>query len=63
MSTPKTTLARNHSPTGCNQPVMTHLTKAERAELEQLANAQMRSLSATARLLIVQGLQDSKAAR
>lgn len=63
MSTPKTTLARTRSTNGCNQPVMTHLTKAERAELEKLANDQMRSLAATARLLIVQGLENIKSAR
>lgn len=52
-------LKRKRSPEGCTMPVMTHLTPSERAQLEKLAEKGMRSLSATARMLIKQGLQAS----
>ncbi len=49
--------SRSPSPRGCNKPLMTHLTPPERKQLEEIASQEMRSLSATARLLIVQGMQ------
>lgn len=55
MTTKATT--RSPSPQGCSAPVMTHLRPEERAQLEQLAVREERSMSAMARLLIVQGLQ------
>lgn len=63
MSTSKSSarLARSNSPTGCNHPVMTHLTADERKQLDRLATKDMRSLSATARMLIVQGLAAAEA--
>lgn len=55
------TISRSPSPRGCSSPLMTHLTPAERAQLEKLANQEARSMSAMARLLIVQGMQRHKA--
>lgn len=49
--------SRSPSPRGCNVPLMTHLKPAERAQLEKLAASDSRSLSAMARVLIVQGMQ------
>ncbi len=37
---------------------MTHLSPAEREQLEEIAAAEMRSLAAMARVLIVQGMQN-----
>lgn len=54
--TTKTT-QRSPSPRGCNVPLMTHLTPEERAQLVELADQEARSMSAMARLLIVQGMQ------
>lgn len=45
------------SPVGCNKPVMTQLTEAEREKVEHIAQLEMRSLSATARMLILRGIQ------
>ncbi len=50
--------ARN--PNGCTEAVMSHLTVAERRQLDQLAAQEMRTLSATIRMLIVQGMQRRK---
>lgn len=51
------TVHRSPSPRGCNSPLMTHLTPDERAQLVKLADEEARSMSAMARLLIVQGMQ------
>ncbi|MCE8028788.1 hypothetical protein HOP54_08810 [Halomonas daqingensis] len=45
------------APNGCNTPVMTQLTKAEREKIEAIAQLEVRSLSATARMLILRGIQ------
>lgn len=60
MSTSKTDTANQpatYSPPGCNHPVMTHLAKKESEQLRALAAKDMRSLSGTARMLIIEGLQ------
>lgn len=49
------------SPRGCSKPLMTHLTTDERKQLETIADREMRSLAAMARLLIVQGMQSYQA--
>lgn len=49
---------RSPSPRGCSVPLMTHLTPEEREKLEELAEREARSMSAMARLLIVQGMRD-----
>lgn len=41
----------------CNSPIMSHITTAERQELERIAQLEMRSLSATARMLILRGIE------
>lgn len=64
MSNTKTSAAQpavKYSPQGCSKPVMTHLTADERRRLDWLAKKDMRSLSATARMLIVQGLAAAEA--
>ena len=61
-STTAEPISRSPSPKGCNKPLMTHLTQPERRQLEQIASMEMRSLAATARLLIVQGMQQYQAA-
>ncbi len=45
------------APNGCNKPVMTQLTEAEREKVEHIAQTEMRSLSATARMLMLRGIQ------
>lgn len=60
MSTPKTSTAHQpaaYSPKGCNQPVMTHVTTGERISLNSLATKEQRSMSATVRMLIIEGLE------
>lgn len=47
---------RTRNPDGCSEPVMSHLTPAEREQLNELAKKNMRSVSATIRLLVVQGM-------
>ncbi len=56
MATQNATALRSPSPRGCSKPLMTHLTAEERAQLASLADAEMRSLAAMARVLIVQGM-------
>ena len=56
MKTANATTPTSRSPQGCNKPLMTHLTAEERAQLASLADAEMRSLAAMARVLIVQGM-------
>jgi len=60
MSSPKTSAkstAKNYSPLGCNQPVIAHLTAAEHAAFKQFAEDELRSMSAAARMLIIEGLE------
>ncbi|GHE20139.1 hypothetical protein [Halomonas urumqiensis] len=49
------------SPRGCNRPVMTQVTDTERSKLEGIAQLEMRSLSATIRMLILLGIQHYEA--
>ena len=58
MATNNATSLRSPSPRGCSKPLMTHLSPAEREHLEEIAAAEMRSLAAMARVLIVQGMQN-----
>ena len=55
------TIPSSPSPRGCSVPLMTHLTPAERAQLVNMADQEARSMSAMARLLIVQGMQRHQA--
>lgn len=43
------------SPSGTSSPVLVYLTPQERLELERVARLEMRSLSATARMLLHRG--------
>ena len=54
---------RSPSPRGCSVPLMTHITPAERAQLEKLAALEARSLAAMARLLITRGMQAYQASQ
>ncbi|SFU36388.1 hypothetical protein [Halomonas korlensis] len=45
------------SPRGCNVPVMTQLTKDERRQVEGIAELEVRFLSATARMLLLRGME------
>lgn len=45
-----------YAPKGCNSPTMTNLTVDERHQLERIAQLEMRSLSATARMLMLRGI-------
>ncbi|SDG21999.1 hypothetical protein SAMN05216571_106147 [Onishia taeanensis] len=47
----------SRAPRGCSRPVMTHLSEEERARLESLAQQEMRSLSATTRMLLLRGIE------
>lgn len=48
----------SRSPTGCNaKPIYLALTPAERAQVERMARAEQRTLSATARLLVLRGIE------
>ena len=49
------------APRGCNRPVMTQVTETERGKLEDIAQLEMRSLSATARMLILLGIDKYEA--
>ncbi|GAA0587453.1 hypothetical protein ACFQH5_16790 [Halomonas salifodinae] len=49
------------APAGCNRPVMTHLAEDEREQLEEIAELEMRSLSSTARMLLIRGIEQYKA--
>ncbi|ABE58718.1 hypothetical protein C8E00_103485 [Chromohalobacter marismortui] len=59
MSHPDTIMSPtvSRAPKGCNRPVMTHLTETERQRLESIAELEMRSLSATSRLLMIKGIE------
>lgn len=50
-------LPSSYSPLGCNKPVMTHLTAEENIQLRKLAKSDLRSVSATVRMFIVEGLE------
>ena len=52
---------RSPSPRGCSVPLMTHITPAERSQLEKLADSEARSLAAMARLLITKGMKNYRA--
>ncbi|RCV89703.1 hypothetical protein [Billgrantia montanilacus] len=52
---PGTTYSR--SPNGCSKQVMTQITPQERKQLEAIAQTEMRSLSATLRMLMLRGIQ------
>lgn len=54
--------ATRRSPNGCNRPVMTHLAENERVKLERIADIEMRSLSATVRMLLLRGIEQYEAA-
>lgn len=58
MQTSNTTSPRpSRSPNGCNgKPVMVALTPAERTEIETIASVECRSMSASARWLMLKGL-------
>ncbi len=43
-------------PKGCTSTVLTRMTEDERADLERIAELEMRSLSATARMLLLRGI-------
>lgn len=58
METNNATALRSPSPRGCTKALMTHLTPAEREQLEVIAAQEMRSLAAMARVLIVQGMKN-----
>lgn len=45
-----------YAPKGCDQAVMTYLTEAERGDVERIQQLEVRSLSATARMLILRGI-------
>lgn len=49
------------APRGCNRPVMTQVTDTERTKLEGIAELEMRSLSATTRMLILLGIEHYEA--
>lgn len=58
-TTPGPVAAR--SPRGCSVPLMTQITPDERAILEEIAELEMRSLSSTARMLLIRGIEQYKA--
>ena len=45
-----------YAPKGCNSTVLTRMTEDERFDLERIAELEMRSLSATARMLLLRGI-------
>ncbi|MFU1517552.1 hypothetical protein ACM25P_03370 [Vreelandella alkaliphila] len=45
-----------YAPKGCNKPIMTYLTDRERTSLERITQLEMRSMSATARMLMLRGI-------
>ncbi|MDN7131754.1 hypothetical protein JNO04_05215 [Halomonas sp. MC140] len=47
-----------YAPKGCNCPIMVHVTESERDELKRLQELEMRSLSATARMLLLRGIAE-----
>lgn len=49
------------SPRGCTAHVMTQITPQERQKLEDIAELEMRSLSSTARMLLLRGIEQYEA--
>ncbi len=49
--------AYSRNPNGCCKQVMTQITPEEREKLEAIAETEMRSLSATLRMLMLRGIQ------
>nr|WP_289124409.1 hypothetical protein [uncultured Halomonas sp.] len=47
-----------YAPKGCTSTVLTRMTEDERADLERIAELEMRSLSATARMLMLRGIAE-----
>nr|WP_289111323.1 hypothetical protein [uncultured Halomonas sp.] len=47
-----------YAPKGCNCPIMAHVTEGEREELKRIAELEMRTLSATARMLMLRGIAE-----
>ena len=45
-----------YAPKGCNCPIMVHITESEREELTRIKQLEMRSMSATARMLLLRGI-------
>lgn len=53
--------AYSRSPNGCNQQVMTQITPEEREKLKAIAELEMRSVSATLRMLMLRGIEQYEA--
>lgn len=47
----------SRSPNGCSQQVMTQITPDERERLKDIAELEMRSVSATLRMLMLRGIE------
>lgn len=47
-----------YAPKGCNCPVMIHLTESEREELKRIQELEVRSMSATGRMLLLRGIAE-----
>ncbi|MFS8152015.1 hypothetical protein [Vreelandella titanicae] len=47
-----------YAPKGCNCPIMAHITEDEREDVKRIAELEMRSLSATARMLMLRGIAE-----
>ncbi|WP_447928368.1 hypothetical protein [Vreelandella sp. EE27] len=45
-----------YAPKGCDNPVMTYLSETERADLERIQQLEVRSMSATVRMLMLRGI-------
>lgn len=56
MATANTIAQKPLAAAACNSPIMTYLTEAERSNLERITQLEMRSLSATARMLMLRGI-------
>ncbi|MCT8469429.1 hypothetical protein KZO85_12620 [Chromohalobacter canadensis] len=53
--------AVSRSPRGCTAQVMVQVTPLEREKLEAIAELEMRSLSSTARMLLIKGIEQYNA--
>lgn len=51
----------SRSPRGCTAQVMVQITPQERGKVETIAELEMRSLSSTARMLLIKGLEQYEA--
>ncbi|TKJ10193.1 hypothetical protein [Halomonas sp. 15WGF] len=47
-----------YAPKGCTSTVLTRMTEDEREELKRIAELEMRTLSATARMLMLRGIAE-----